>query len=121
MPTLFFKSCFYCKFENLNFELATRVDNCTLEDLSVDTAAEPDWADGSTEVTAEEPVWAAALTEVTAEEPDWAAAATEVKAEEPDWAAASTEVTAAEPDGPDGSTGSQLSLCWCGYGGEGEL
>jgi hypothetical protein len=91
----------------MNFELATRVDNCTLEDLSVDTAAEPDWA--------------AAATEVTAEEPDWAAAATEVKAEEPDWAAASTEVTAAEPDWPDGSTGSQLSLCWCGYGGEGEL
>jgi hypothetical protein len=39
---LFFKSCFYCKFENMNFELATRVDNCTLEDLSVacDPAAE---------------------------------------------------------------------------------
>jgi hypothetical protein len=45
LPILFFKSCFVCEFGKMNFELATRVDNYTLEDLSAEElpAAEP-WA-----------------------------------------------------------------------------
>jgi hypothetical protein len=78
---LFFKSCFYCKFENMNFELATRVDNCTLEDLSV--ACDP---------------------------------AAETVAAIPDAAIPDAAVPAAAADA---STGYQLSLCWCGYGGRG--
>jgi hypothetical protein len=72
----------------MNFELATRVDDCTLEDLSV---------------VVEEPAADAEVAEVPA---------VEVLAEEVPAAAAAAEATEEIPDVA--STGYQLSLCWCG-------
>jgi len=69
----------------MNFELATRVGNCTLEEM--------------------QPA-AAAVAEDTA-----AAEVTAAAAEVADVTAAAAEQPAAAADA---STGYQLSLCWCG-------
>ena len=90
------------------FELATRVDDCTLEDLCGGSGG----GSGMIEVKEEE-------VELPAEWPatEWPAEVTAAASEVP-WAAAAAadaEVpSAAAVASADASTGYQLSLCWCG-------